>query len=235
MSPTGPGVPHPPGLTRRASRPKFGDRGGAAGLSAFGLAGPTVIGGPSTARSQLDGDARFAMSGLAGALGGVYVASGVTLLGRLPAMAGALIAIGVLQALWSTAAYRGSRSALVVGLLTNILLALTWALSRMVGLSPGGGGGRLPVGVLDSLCAADSLVIVALTLGAWLRTRSSQAPAAEPESQPRRLRAGAASQLAILLAVLTVSALLGGHTHTAQAKGAGASSPGHLHFYCRLL
>jgi hypothetical protein len=181
---------------------------------------------PVAGTSELDREARFSLSALTGALGGVYVAAGITLFGGLFGMAAFLVGVGICQAIWGTAAHRGSRRALVVGALGNALLVAAWVASRTVGLSPGGGG-RLPVGILDALCAADSLVIVVLATSSLLRARRVRAGSRRP---------AISSQLAILLGVLTVSALLGGHTHTAQAQGpAWSSGPSHLHLYCRLL
>jgi len=160
---------------------------------------------------------------LAGALGGIYVAGGVTLLGQLPRLALTLILVGLLQTACAAGAHRGGRFALGVTVLLNALLVACWLLSRTAGLSLGGGP-RQPVGVLDALCAADSILILGLALCA-------RAP-----GEPRRWW-GALCQASILLAVLSVSALLGGHTHTARAAALHALRGGapQTHLYCRLL
>jgi hypothetical protein len=184
------------------------------GLGAFGLGG----GDPAPARAVVRAEerlaeGRFALSVLAGALGGVYVASGASLLGRLTASGLLLIAVGLAEAALGAAGRRFGRSALWVAATLNALLFIQWGLDRTVGAQP--------IGVLDGLCAADAMVIATL---AYLCARAP--------------RAGLLSQPAILLAVLTVSALLGGHTHTAAAAttswpGGAGGAGGHL--YCRLL
>ena len=89
------------------------DRPGVAGPSSVGLGGPGATAG---VRVRPDdelqrSEARFALSLLAGSLGGVYVAAGLTLLGRLSEMGIALVAIGLLQGAWAGASRRGWRRA----------------------------------------------------------------------------------------------------------------------------
>lgn len=85
-----------------------------------------------------------------------------------------------------------------------------------------------PGGVLDSLCAVDS-VAIAVAAVALLLARGRPAPA--------RMSA-LLVHLPILLAVASLSALLGGHTHARAAGGHAAGSPAGANppsFYCRLL
>ena len=201
------------------------ETGWIAGLDSFGPHGALRASRLARTPLETDREARFALSGLTGALGGVYVVAGFTLPANLRDLTVALIAIGLVQAAWGTAAYRGSRIALGVGAVGNLMLATVWVLSRTVGL-PFGAGAIQPVGILDALCAADSLVIVVVACGALMRAGAAT-----------RLRFPTAplSQFAILMAVLTISALLGGHTHTPQAREVPGQAGPHLHFYCRLL
>jgi len=212
-------------VSRDAYRRVGIDRPGAAGLSSVGLGVP----GAAPALAVLDAErrgseARFALSVLAGALGGVYVVAGLTLVGRIASMGIALSAIGLSQGAWAAWARQSRHRACALGALLNAVLIAVWLSSRTVGLSLGGGG-RQPIGVLDTLCAIDSALIVLL------------AGSAARRSPPRFFarRSTSLSELAVLLAVLTVSALLGGHTHTAQAAQPGWSHGSHVHLYCRLL
>jgi hypothetical protein len=211
---------------------RIASRAGAAALSSIGLGSRAPVDAPVDAPvrapvTALDsedqlGEAKFAVSILAGSLGGVYCAAGATLLGRLSILAAVLSAIGLAQAGWVTFAYRGSRRAVLIGCALNAILATTWLVSRTTGLPFG--GGRQPLGLLDAFCAFDSAVIAVIAASIW------SGVAQRPSAWTGRL-----SHVAVLLAVLTVSALLGGHTHTAAR---GATLPGvhqSLHLYCRLL
>ncbi len=199
---------------------------GVAGLGAFGLT-PARVGAAErneTAPADLQREARFALSVLAGALGGVYVVAGATLVGRVSTLGLVLVGIGLAQASCGAAVHRGSRAALGVVAAGNVALAGVWLLSRTVGFW---GGGVQPVGILDALSAVDSVVLVALAVAALLAARRGPS---------RRVPGtGSMAQVAVLLAVLTLSALLGGHTHTAQAHVVFGQPAGLLHLYCRLL
>ncbi len=181
------------------------------GLGAFGLAhlAPST---PERPVADRPGEARLALTALGAALAAIQATSGVTLLDVLPGQAAVLLAASLLQAVWLIGMRRRWSGTLAGGVALNMLLIAVWAVART----------RHPVGVLDALCAADSLaiVLVALTLA---RPRSGS-------------RAGAVlSQGAILLAVVSLAAAAGGHTHGDRPAGSAGSSVGTGHFYCRLL
>jgi hypothetical protein len=110
----------------------------------------------------------------------------------------------------------------VAGAALNLLLVGVWVLSRTSGLPLGLAGPR-PVGVIDALCAGGSLVLVALALA--LRAGSGR--------WADRIGAGAC-QIGITIAVASVAALTGGHTHGNPGSSArGGAAP--AHYFCRLL
>jgi len=157
------------------------------------------------------GEGRLALTALGVTLGAIQAISGASLLERLPAQGAMLLAVALMQAAWLTGLRRG-RGGAVAGAVLNGLLVVVWATTRT----------RQPVGVLDALCAADALAIVtvALALG-------------RPHGGAARV-VGAFSQAAIVLAVVSLAAFAGGHTHRDRAAASGTSSPP-THLYCRLL
>jgi hypothetical protein len=168
--------------------------------------------------------ARDATLLLTAALTSIYTLDAAAVIGTLPGDAGVLLGIAALQAAWLYAARRGRRCALIAGVVLNASLVVLWLFSRTVGL-PVGPGGAQPVGVLDTLCALDSVLIVALAIGL----------AAVPKRPSRRL--ALARPLAVVFAVGSLSAL---HVHTSAlvagvAATASGGAGGHYHLFCQLL
>ena len=180
------------------------------GPSAFGVPGPPVGGGATVADRR--GDARLALFVLAAALAAIYGISAVTLAGRAPATAGVLIGVAAVEVGWLVLVRTLRRATLQAGVVINLLLVAVWVLSRMRGQS---------VGVLDTLCALDAATLACVSwMLAGRRLESFGAPL---------------SHLAILLAAVSLTALAGGHTHTARAAGPPSLRLEQHTFYCRLL
>ena len=196
-------------------------------LSAFGFGSatyePSSVGARSSPlASDRRSEARFAVVLLAGALSCVYAISGATAIGQAPAAGALLLAVAVLQAGWLLALRQRPGRALLLGSALNVLLVAIWALSRTRGL-PIGDGAQQPVGLVDALCAADAAAIAVL---AWRLNR--------PLGRRIARAAPLLSQWAIVLAVSSLGALAGGHTHGQRVAGDG-SARGQVHIYCRLL
>lgn len=166
-----------------------------------------------------------ALAVLGVALAAVYVGAAATMPPGHAALAAGELSIGVAELVWVALVFapRTHRVGLWAGAVLQGLLALGWVASRTAGLP---GQGVLPVGELDVLCLIDGVLTLALALGAlagsrlWLRWPL------------------APSQLAVMLASMTLFAWFGGHAHGAAAAGLSGSAwaaGGHHHFYCRLL
>lgn len=179
-------------------------------MSAFALGGFGVaVDAPAQAVADPRGEAQLAAAVLAGAGAIVYAIGGATLIDRAPAAGAALLAGASLQAAWPLSRRRPMRAA---GVLLNLALIATWIAGHAGALALGGVG-PAPVDLLAVLCLADSVVLVAL-------------------GAPASRASGALSQLAIVLAVASLTALAGGHVH--HAPPTPSAGPAHL-FYCSLL
>jgi hypothetical protein len=177
----------------------------------------------SRAASDREGEARLALRTLAGTLATVYGIAALTLPGPWRALTMVLVAVAAIQALLALAGGRLPAPALALAGAADAALLAAWVVTRTRGL---------PVGALDSLCALDAalaaLLAVSLARGGAQRT-------------------GPAVQVALLLAVVTLSLQLGGHTHATDARGpwsqverltggvAEGGGAGGEHFLCRLL
>lgn len=166
---------------------------------------------------------RDALLLLGAGLAAIYAIDAATVFGSTPIAGGVLLAIAAMQACWLRAARGLHPAALVAAAALNSALVTLWLVSRTVGL-PIGASGAQPVGVLDSLCAADSVAVVLL--------------AASLAAAPARLLANAtavAQKASILLAVASLSALTGAaHAQSTPAR-AGAVHGVERHFFCQLL
>jgi hypothetical protein len=173
-------------------------------MSALALGG---FGFPAPAPAGVDprGEARLAVRLLAGAVACTYAIAGGTLIGRLPETAALLLAGAALQAAWPLALRRRPAAASLAGTGLNALLIVVWIRSA-------------PITLLGVLCAADSIVLVAL---------------GRAHRRPSRWTPGLA-QLAIVLAVASLATLAGGHTRRPADASAGTPAPAHA-FYCSLL
>jgi hypothetical protein len=177
-------------------------------MSAFALGGFGVaVDAPAQAVADPRGEAQLAAAVLAGAGAIVYAIGGATLIDRAPAAGAALLAGAALQAAWPLSRRRPMRAA---GVLLNLALIATWIAGHAGALALGGVGPP-PVDLLAALCLADSVVLVGLVA---LGGRA------------------VLSQLAIVLAVASLTALAGGHVH--HAPPTSSAGPAHL-FYCSLL
>lgn len=185
-------------------------------MSAFALGGFGIAAPGAPARVDARGEARLALGVLAGASACVYAIAGATVLGRVPQTGAALLVCAALQAAWPIALLRGRRPAaagLAGAVLNTALIAARVAASHPI---------TLPAGV----CVADSVVLVVLVLVLVPARRRASAPGL--------------AQVAIVLAVASLTALAGGHLRhpaaaAATAAAAGASAPAHAAFYCSLL
>lgn len=173
---------------------------------------------PCTADDRAEG--RLALTFLTAALACIYAISGASMVGRSPGTGVALVMVAGVQAGWLALADIRGRL-LMAGTLLNLALVAIWVLSRAVGV-PGLPGGPQPVGVLDALCAFDSLVVA--SLASALRDR--------PSHRSTRLLQPL-THCGIVLSVASLSAFAGGHTQHADV-GSPASAGPHT-YYCRLL
>jgi hypothetical protein len=163
---------------------------------------------------------------LAATLAAVYLVSAATAPAGHGAVAAVEAAIGGVELAWLALVVvcRTRRWPYVAGTVLQLALTALWIWSRTLGLP---GVGRLPVGGFDLLCAADALVIAALS---WRCGGGRLIPGAGA-------RLGF-SQLAVMLAASTVCMSMASMmTMSAPASAAAAWSHGHAgeHFFCHLL
>jgi hypothetical protein len=160
---------------------------------------------------------------LGAAVSCIYALDAAEVIQFLPGEAAVLFGIAVVQGGWLVTARRGGRRALLGGAVLNALLVGLWATSRTVGL-PIVSVGRVPVGLLDSLCAVDSTVLVLLALGL--------------ASRGRRPVPSWSLAVAVVLSLVSVCALHAPGTSVASSGSGlrfGGVSPHPYHFYCQLL
>ncbi|MHB8694616.1 MAG: hypothetical protein ACYDHH_25540 [Solirubrobacteraceae bacterium] len=196
----------------------------AAQLSAFGIParcpdGDYQVGARVTSSHARD-DARLGLVVVGAALAAAYAIQAAGAIDHAPALGVLFLVIAVLQAAGVAGSnHRGARLA-AAGL--NLMLAAAWLLSRTAGGPLGSGGAPLPIGVLDSICALDSLVVVALAL------LLSAAPGSLPGTLRTRL-----THFAIVLAVISLALASSGHAHAATAIRAHGIV--HYVFFCHLI
>jgi hypothetical protein len=181
----------------------------------------------ATASSSARVHLRDALIVLGAVVACIYALDAAQVAAAQPLLAGVLLGIGMAEAVWViAAARRGGRGPLAAGAAFNALLAGLWVLSRTVGL-PVGSGKPLPVGVLDALCAIDTVAVAALAvalIGGWSGASFGRGGS--------RLRIAA-----VVLATVSLAAL---HVHPAVgAGGPERTADGHAapryHFVCQLL
>lgn len=174
------------------------------------------------------GQLRDATLLLAAVLACIYALEAANVIGIAPVQGGVLVGIAVLQAAWLIAVRSLRRDALLIGVVLNVLLVGLWVLSRTAGL-PGVAGGPQPVGLLDAMCACDSIALIVLTI-ALFRVLG--------RGRPPRL----AVQPLICAVVLAVGSLSALHAHGTAGPGSltagvahGATAGERYHFFCQLL
>jgi len=193
--------------------------------AAFGLLTSPEVGSDRGRIEAIDrpGEARLALLVLGGGLAFVYATSAVTLLSRLPRTGAVLACVAALQVCWLWLLRERRAAPLVIGSTLNLALAAVWLASRTTGL-PSGTSPAQPIGLLDTLCAIDSLLIAAIALGLSMST-----------GWRRVLLSSPLNQCAIVLTAASLSALAGGHGHYQASRGAAADASTHHTYLCRLL
>jgi hypothetical protein len=153
----------------------------------------------------------------------IYAIDAATVFGSTPIAGAVLVAIAAMQACWLRAARALRPRALIASAALNLALTAVWLLSRTVGL-PVGSSGPQPVGLLDALCAADSIAVVVLATSLM--------------GTPARLASRATALLqkgSIVLAVASLSSLsAAAHAQSSPAR-AGAVHGVERHYFCQLL
>jgi hypothetical protein len=160
---------------------------------------------------------------LGAAVACIYALDAAEVIQFLPGEAAVLFGIALVQGGWLVTARRGGPRSLIAGAVLNALLVGLWAASRTVGL-PIGSVGRVPVGLLDSLCAVDSTVLALLALALASRGR--------PRVPSWSLAA------AVALSLVSVCALHAPGTSVASSGSGlrfGGAEHHPYHFYCQLL
>jgi hypothetical protein len=174
-------------------------------VSAFALGGFGIAAPGAPARVDARGEARLALILLAAASACVYAIAGATVIGRLPETGAALLVGAALQATWPLALRRRPAASGLAGVVLNAAL-----IAAPVAASH-------PITLLAVVCVADSVVLMVLV------------PA------HRRALAPGLAQVAIVLAVASLTALAGGHMRPPSAGVAARSAPARAAFYCSLL
>jgi len=179
---------------------------------------------PATARRPaVRGEAeRLALALLAATLGGIYAIGAATAATATPRSTGLVALQGTValaQLAYAAVLALGVPSPALrrLGAAAQLALVALWVVSRTAGL----GGPRLPVGVLDAVCAADEVLLAACALAALA---------------PRRDRATSMlrCQLAAMLAGMTLFALGAAH-HAAATHGRFFGGVPGAHYFCRPL
>ena len=191
-------------------------------LSAFGI-DPQLAPGVTTARIPGGAtDARLALIALGATVALAYAFEGVTALGQAPALASSFVAIAVALALCLARA-GGHTGRLLAGLL-GLALAAIWLLSRTVGLPTAPAWQPQPVGLLDSVCALDSLIVgvlgVVVCERQWLPARALRTPL---------------THTGLLLAIASLAVLASGHSHGSALAAGRATGVAHYVLFCHLL